>query len=166
MQRLYIFALSAVGMMCLVAAFFAPTSDLAKPAIAAVAKPVAEPESEALLLLRDGSGQFHLTAKVNGNEAEFLVDTGADVVALTEEEAQQLGLGLSPRDFAPMMQTASGVANGAAVRLNELEVAGVLLHDVDAVVVQGLTSNLLGQSVLRQLGGIELKGDKMVINPR
>ena len=165
MQRLYIFALSAVGMMCLVAAFFAPTSDLAKPAIAAVAKPVAEPESEALLL-RDGSGQFHLTAKVNGNEVEFLVDTGADVVALTEEEAQQLGLGLSPRDFAPMMQTASGVANGAAVRLNELEVAGVLLHDVDAVVVQGLTSNLLGQSVLRQLGGIELKGDKMVINPR
>lgn len=166
MNRLYIFALSAVGVMSLLAAFFAPASDQATPAIAAVAKPVTEPESEALLLLRDGSGQFHLTAKLNGNEVEFLVDTGADVVALTEEEAQQLGLGLSPSDFAPMMQTASGVANGAAVRLNELEVAGVLLHDVDAVVVQGLTTNLLGQSVLRQLGGIELKGDKMVIHPR
>ena len=166
MNRLYIFALSAVGVMSLLAAFFAPASDEATPAIAAVAKTVADPESEALLLLRDGSGQFHLTAGVNGDEVEFLVDTGADMLALTEEDAQNLGLGLSPSDFEPMMQTASGVANGAAVRLDEVEVAGVLLHDVDAVVVQGLTTNLLGQSVLRQLGGIELKGDKMVIHPR
>ena len=41
--------------------------------------------------------------------------------------------------------------------------AGKTMHEVDAVVVKGLTVNLLGQSVLRQLGGIELTGDKMVI---
>lgn len=165
MHRLYIIALSAVGAMCLLAAFFMPGSGTAKPDIAASGKKAADPESDALLLLRDGSGQFHLTAGVNGSEVQFLVDTGADMVALTEEEAQGLGIVLSPSDFEPMMQTASGIANGATVKLDELEVAGVPLHDVDAVVVQGLTTNLLGQSVLRQLGGIELKGDKMVIHP-
>lgn len=165
MHRLYIIALSAVGAMCLLAAFFVPGSGTAKPEVAAAGKKAADPQSDALLLLRDGSGQFHLTAGVNGGEVEFLVDTGADMVALTEEEAQGLGIGLSPSDFEPMMQTASGVANGAKVKLDEFEVAGVLLHDVDAVVVQGLTTNLLGQSVLRQLGGIELKGDKMLIHP-
>lgn len=165
MHRLYIIALSAVGAMCLLAAFFVPGSGTAKPEVAAAGKKAADPQGDALLLLRDGSGQFHLTAGVNGGEVEFLVDTGADMVALTEEEAQGLGIGLSPSDFEPMMQTASGVANGAKVKLDEFEVAGVLLHDVDAVVVQGLTTNLLGQSVLRQLGGIELKGDKMLIHP-
>ena len=165
MQRLYIFALSAIGAMCLMAAFFAPGSGEAKPEIAVAAKKVVDADNDALLLQRDGSGQFRLTAGVNGSEVEFLVDTGADMVALTEEEAQALGIVLSPEDFEPMMQTASGVANGATVKLDMLEVAGVPLHDVDAVVVQGLTTNLLGQSVLRQLGGIELKGDKMVIHP-
>ena len=165
MHRLYIIALSAVGAMCLLAAFFVPGSGTAKPEVAAAGKKAADPQSDALLLLRDGSGQFHLTAGVNGGEVEFLVDTGADMVALTEEEAQKLGLGLSPGDFVPMMQTASGVGNGATVRLNELDVGGMVLRDVDAVVVQGLTTNLLGQAVLRQLGGVELKGDKMVIHP-
>ncbi len=167
MQRLYFFALSAIGAMCLLAAFFAPGSGTAtsKIPVAATTPKTAEPDSDALLLLRDGSGQFHMTARVNGDEIEFLVDTGADMVALTEDEAQKLGLGLSPDDFVPMMQTASGVGNGATVRLNEIDVGGMVLRDVDAVVVQGLTTNLLGQSVLRQLGGIELKGDKMVIHP-
>ena len=166
MHRLYIMALSAIGAMALLAAFFAPGSGEAKLEAAAATKLAADPDGEALQLRRDSSGQFHLNAAVNGSDVEFLVDTGADVVALTEEEAQGLGLGLSPSDFEPMMQTASGVANGARVRLDEIEVAGMALHDVDAVVVQGLGTNLLGQSVLRQLGGVELKGDKMIIRPR
>lgn len=61
------------------------------------------------------------------------------------------------------MQTASGVGYGAPVTLDEVEVAGQRLQGVDAVVVRGLATNLLGQSVLRQLGSVELKGDKMVI---
>ena len=167
MHRLYLIALSAIGAMAMLAAFFAPGGGTAKskPPVAVAATQTAEADSDTVLLLRDGSGQFHLTAGVNGNEVEFLVDTGADMVALTEEEGQKLGLGLSPGDFVPMMQTASGVGNGAVVKLNEIDVGGVVLHDVDAVVVQGLTTNLLGQAVLRQLGGVELKGDKMVIHP-
>ena len=64
------------------------------------------------------------------------------------------------------MQTASGVGYGAPVTLDEIEVAGMTLRNVDAVVVQGLSVNLLGQSVLRKLGGVELKGDSMVIRSR
>ncbi|NCU10949.1 MAG: TIGR02281 family clan AA aspartic protease, partial [Sphingomonadaceae bacterium] len=36
----------------------------------------------------------------------------------------------------------------------------------DAVVVKDLGTNLLGQSLLRQLGSVELKGDKMLIRVR
>ena len=120
-------------------------------------------ETNALLLRRDRSGQFHLDASVNNNTVNFLVDTGADILALTEDEAANLNLNLSPDDFQPVMQTASGVGYGAPVTLDEVEVAGTTLRNVDAVVVRGLSVNLLGQSVLRKLGGVELKGDTMVI---
>ena len=169
MYRLYIMALAAVGMMCLVAVFVAPRPSAAPVTLAsASAKPQRPSASatEALLLQRDSSGQFHLEASVNGAPVEFLVDTGADVVALTEQEALNLGLNVSEGDFQPVMKTASGVGYGAQIKLDELEVAGERLREVDAVVVKGLAVNLLGQSALRKLGSVQLKGDSMIIHGR
>ena len=167
MYRLYIMALTAVGIMGLIAVLAVP-----RPGAAPVALASAKPErqsagaSEALLLQRDASGQFHLEASVNGTPVEFLVDTGADVVALTEQEALNLGLNVSEGDFQPVMKTASGVGYGAQIKLDEMEVAGERLREVDAVVVKGLAVNLLGQSALRKLGSVQLKGDSMIIHGR
>ena len=157
-------ALAAVGAMCLVAVFMVPRPRAAPVAIAS-AKPERKTGAEALMLRRDSSGQFRLEASVNGVPVEFLVDTGADIVALTEEEAANLNLSVFEGDFQPAMQTASGVGYGAKVRLDEMEVAGERLRDVEAVVVKGLTVNLLGQSALRKLGSVQLKGDRMIIRP-
>ncbi|MDE2301725.1 MAG: TIGR02281 family clan AA aspartic protease [Sphingomonadales bacterium] len=117
------------------------------------------------VLARDATGHFHVAATVNGGSADFLVDTGADLVALSRDEAQRLGLFVQPEDFHPMLRTASGIAGGARVKIDHLAVAGSELHDVDAVVVDGLAVNLLGQSALRRLGRVEEHGDSMVITP-
>lgn len=114
-------------------------------------------------LQRDGSGQFHLTVRVNGEDTPFLIDTGADIVALTIEDAQRLGVQVDPGDFQPMMRTASGTGRGALVQLRSLEVAGHEFSNVTAVVMEGLEVNLLGQSVLRRFGSLEMSGDRMVI---
>ncbi len=118
-----------------------------------------------MVLRRDSSGQFSLVAQVNGEDVTFLVDTGADVVALTVEDAQQLGLDVDPESFEAVGQTASGIGYGTPVRLERIEVGGEQFNDVEAVVMDGLTTNLLGQSVLRRLGRVELQGDRMVIHP-
>ena len=167
MNRVPIIALSAVGIMSIAAAFLAPMPSEAPKAPVAKAKPAGAEEDRVLTLNRDGSGQFTLRATVNGSsEVEFLVDTGADMLALTVDEAEALGIMPSEEDFQPTMQTASGVGYGAPVTLDEVEIAGQRLHDVEAVVVKDLGTNLLGQSVLRELGSVELKGDKMVIKPK
>lgn len=114
-------------------------------------------------LQRDGSGQFHLTARVNGDDTEFLVDTGADIVALTVEDARRLGISVDPASFQPLMRTASGTGRGALVELRSFEVAGHEFSNVTAVVMEDLPVNLLGQSVLRRFGSVELSGDRMVI---
>ncbi|QGN55392.1 TIGR02281 family clan AA aspartic protease [Novosphingobium sp. Gsoil 351] len=118
---------------------------------------------DAMVLQRDGSGQFHVDAQVEGQDTQFLVDTGADIVALTVDEAGRLGHPVDPAEFVPLMQTASGTGNGAIVRLDRLEVAGTEFHDVDAVVLEGLSVNLLGQTVLAKLGQVSLEGDRMTI---
>jgi aspartyl protease family protein len=166
MNRVTYIALAAVGIMSLIAAMFAPRGAEAPAEQSASAKPVAGEASKALTLSRDGSGQFTLRVEVNGSEVEFLVDTGADVVALTEAEAEALGVLPDESEFEPSMQTASGVGYGAPITIEEIEIAGQKLHDVEAVVVKDLGTNLLGQSALRRLGSVELKGDKMVIKPR
>lgn len=164
MNRVSIIALFAVGLMSLIAAVFAPGISSTKPAKAAVTK--APNEARALTLTRNEFGQFSLNVAVNGSDVEFLVDTGADMVALTEADAETLGLLPDEEEFQPSMRTASGVGYGAQITIDEIEIGGKKLHDIEAVVVRDLGTNLLGQTVLRQLRSVELKGDKMVIRAR
>lgn len=169
MNRVFVIALSATGIMSLTAAALVPMLGAAPggaPAAPVASAAAEDDDDKALTLSRDGSGQFTLGGTINGSEIAFLIDTGADLVALTEADAEALGILPSPDEFQPTMKTASGVGYGAPVTLDEVVVAGQTLHDVDAVVVKDLGTNLLGQSALRQLGSVELKGDKMVIKAR
>lgn len=171
MQQKLIFV-AAIGGFVWIA--FSPHDDApAKPRVAGPAIAMVGPGvppgtrsggfDDAMVLQRDGSGQFHLTAQVDGQDTQFLVDTGADIVALTVGEAQRLGYPVDPASFVPLMQTASGTGNGAIVHLARMEVAGVEFHDIDAVVMDGLPGNLLGQTILAKLGQVSLEGDRMVI---
>jgi len=115
------------------------------------------------VIARDGHGRFQLTGTINGRSHEFLVDTGADLVAIPVEEAAGLGIVVSSDQFRPILRTASGTANGAVVRIASLTVGGHELRDVEGVVVEGLDSVLLGQSALHRLGKVEIENDHMVI---
>jgi len=112
---------------------------------------------------RDASGQFHVDAEVEGTPVRFLVDTGADLVALAPDDAQRLGLMPDAGSFRPILRTASGTGYGAPVRIDRLVVADHELENVDAVVVRGLSVSLLGQSALRRLGPVSLDGDRLLI---
>lgn len=171
MHKLYLLLLGAVGSMSLIAAAISSgTAEPAQPVLAAAPAagksqtPEGWHDSNVLTLKRDSSGQFHVNAMVNGESVRFLVDTGADLVAITPEEAETLGLVFG--EMQPIVQTAAGVGYAAPVTIDEIEVAGTVLHNVDAVVAQDLPVNLLGQSVLRKLGAVELKGDRMTLRAR
>ena len=120
-------------------------------------------EGSALVLKRDSDGHFTLNAQINGQTTNFLIDTGADAVALSVDEAQRLGLPVDPANFVPMMQTASGTGFGTIVEVDELSIAGKDFHNIEVVVLDGLETNLLGQPVLRRLGKVSLHGDRMTI---
>jgi len=170
MKGVVALALFLVAALLMVGQFLAPEKPLAAgPAAAPSARLTgssAHFAGDDLVLDRDRSGQFHMDAAVNGNQTKFLVDTGADTVALTVSDAEAAGIPVNPDAFVPMVQTASGQGYGTVVMLDRLEIGDTELRNVGAVVIKDLGVSLLGQSVLARMGRVELKGDRMVIEQR
>ncbi|PKB19140.1 clan AA aspartic protease (TIGR02281 family) [Novosphingobium kunmingense] len=130
-----------------------------------IAKAKRQGGGDELVLQRDDTGQFYLTATIGHEDVTFLVDTGADLVALTEETAERLGVLPAEDRFLPLMKTASGTGYGAPIMLDSVEIGGATYRQVEAVVMKGLATDLMGQSVLGRVGALEMTGDSMVIRP-
>jgi aspartyl protease family protein len=101
------------------------------------------------IVLTAGSGGHFLTGgRINGQQVQFMVDTGATDVALSEDEARRIGLNFRQGVLA-RMGTANGVVTVWRLKLASVRVGEVELHDIDATVVPaGMPYVLLGNSFL------------------
>ena len=114
---------------------------------------------------RAADGHYYLTLTINGTSVPFMVDTGASVIALTERDADRLGIRPSRNAFTAAVQTANGVVRAAPVTLNSVDIGGLVVRDVRALVVsgRGLNENLLGLSYLTRLKRFEYSNNKLVL---
>ncbi len=132
------------------------------PAVAS-ASPAAGPRSVAIG--RDHRGHFQANGRVDGRQVSFMVDTGASVIALTERDADRLGIRPSRNSFTAAVSTANGVVRAAPVMLNSVDIGGLVVRDVRALVVPGgaLNENLLGLSYLTRLKRFEYSNNKLLL---
>ena len=115
----------------------------------------------------DRLGHFQVEGSVDGRRLDFMVDTGASLVALRERDANKLGIFPSPRDYTARTSTANGVIAVAPVRLSSLEINGIRIYDVGAVVIpdKALNVNLLGMSFLSRVRRFEMANGPLVMEP-
>jgi aspartyl protease family protein len=113
----------------------------------------------------DARGHFRLEGSVDGRRLDFLVDTGATLVALRERDANKLGIFPAARDYTGRSSTANGIVKVAPVRLPSLEVNGIRIYDVQAVVLPdgALGENLLGMSFLSRVRRFEMANGRLVM---
>jgi aspartyl protease family protein len=114
----------------------------------------------ALTELKAGhNGHFIVTAEINGRSVKVLVDTGASAVALSYEDAQDVGLRPGSLEFDVPVSTANGVTKAASVMLDKVEIDGVKVSDVNGLVLpQGaMRGTLLGMSFLSKLGSFKVE---------
>ncbi len=117
-------------------------------------------------IARSADGHYWAEADIDGRAVRVLVDTGASVVALTRQDAQRLGLHLSPSDFTQTVETASGPVKAAPVELDHVAVSGARVNKVRALVVeQGLPHSLLGMSYLGRLSAFEARPSGLTLRP-
>jgi aspartyl protease family protein len=144
-----------------------PASATAAPKTAAPA-PVEAPAPTSyrtLSIPRDARGHFATEARIDGQRIAFMVDTGASVVALNETSAARFGLRPIPSQYTVTVTTANGTLKGAPARISMIEIGGLIVRDVDAMVLpdEALSENLLGLSFLSRLKRFEYADGKMVL---
>ena len=93
-------------------------------------------------------GHFTTGGSINGQATQFLVDTGATSISISQIEAERMGLRY--RDGSRLMtQTANGVVPAYQVQLANVRVGEVEVRNVEAIVIPGQMSHvLLGNSYL------------------
>src|SRR6187399_1539101 len=100
MRAILVFAGLALGTAGLVGNWLDRSSVATTPAaakkpdskVAAVAPPPSNNGARVVTIGRDHRGHFKANGRVDGRSVSFMVDTGASVIALTEREADRLGI--------------------------------------------------------------------------
>jgi aspartyl protease family protein len=113
----------------------------------------------------DRRGHFLTDARIDGQRIDFMVDTGASVVALNEKSAARFGLRPSRSEYNATVTTANGTIKAARARLAMVDIGGLVVRDVDAMVLpdEALSENLLGLSFLSKLRRFEYANGRLVL---
>lgn len=98
-------------------------------------------------------GHFEINATVNGHTTPMIFDTGASAVVLTIADAEAAGIDTEGLSFTIPVSTANGTGRAARVRLDRMEVGGIVRERVVAFVTEdgALDMSLLGMTFLETL---------------
>lgn len=118
-----------------------------------------------IVLTADGRGHFMPAGQINGREVQFLVDTGASMVILSESDAKRINLKYEHGQKV-RVSTANGGAVGYQVQLNSVKVGGAKVYNVAGIVLpQSMPFVLLGNSFLTRFQ-MQRNNDQMTLDRR
>jgi aspartyl protease family protein len=118
-----------------------------------------EIEKVQVVISSDRRGQYQVRGAINNQFTNFLVDTGASVVALSSELATSMNIDYTAGKQGAV-ETAQGRVGSRLVTLDELVVGSIKVYNIPAAVIEGdfPTLPLLGMSFLREVSMQESEG--------
>ena len=140
-----------------------PRFDMAIPEIGLPEQVVEGAETR---IRRAPDGHYWLRAEINGHPANFLVDTGATLTAVSTETAAAAGLAPREGGLPVRMQTANGSVAADLTTIDELRFGNVAARGLDAIIAPGLgPTNVIGMNLLSRLSSVRLEGETMILVP-
>tara|TARA_R110002051_G_scaffold61624_2_gene112873 strand:+ start:5800 stop:6378 length:579 start_codon:yes stop_codon:yes gene_type:complete len=117
-----------------------------------------------IVLPRERDGHYYLTLDVNGVPVDFVVDTGATQVVLTQQDAARIGIDVGALAYLGSANTANGTVRTAAVRLDTVALGTIRDTRVRAVVNDGqMDGSLLGMTYLSRFDSITIKNNQLIL---
>ncbi len=113
---------------------------------------------------RSPDGHYYLTLDVNGASVDFVVDTGATGVVLSQQDAERMGLEMDALVYMGRAMTANGEVRTAPIRLDSMALGPIVDHNVPAWVNEGdLDQSLLGMAYLQRWDRIEITQGELIL---
>lgn len=113
---------------------------------------------------RSFDGHYHLTLRMNGTPVDFIVDTGATDVVLSQTDAARIGIDPAELAYTGRAQTANGLVNTARARVDEVALGPIVDRNLPVSVNGGeMDGSLLGMSYLQRFERLEISGGMLVL---
>ncbi|MBU7572584.1 MAG: TIGR02281 family clan AA aspartic protease [Hydrogenophaga sp.] len=121
--------------------------------------------AQRIVLTADAQGHFMPTGQINGRTVQFMVDTGATTVILSESDAKRIQLDYS-KGRKVGVATANGRVVGHQVQLESVRVGDAQVYNIAAIVLpQPMTYVLLGNSFLTRFQ-MQRHNDQLTLEKR
>ncbi|MFK0163206.1 TIGR02281 family clan AA aspartic protease [Rhizobium sp. NPDC090279] len=116
-----------------------------------------------VILHKRSNGHFEARVMINGQPIDMLIDTGASTIALSQEDAERVGIIPENLTYSQTVLTANGRARAAPVELGSVAIGPIKRRDVEASVAEAgkLDQSLLGMSFLETLGSMQMQTDEL-----
>jgi len=116
-----------------------------------------------VILHKRSNGHFEARVMINGQPIDMLIDTGASTIALSQEDAERVGIIPENLTYSMTVLTANGRARAAPVELGSVAIGPIERRDVEASVAEAgkLDQSLLGMSFLETLGSMQMQTDEL-----
>lgn len=128
--------------------------------------------SQTVIKMEESNGVYKIPCKVNGARMKFIFDTGASAVSMSKQIADYLFDNDYITEDDIINTGKSTIADGTIVdhlqiNLKDIEISGLHLHNVTAVILESQNAPLLlGQSAIQKLGRIEINGNILTIQDK
>ncbi|MEN8168893.1 MAG: retropepsin-like aspartic protease [Pseudomonadota bacterium] len=113
----------------------------------------AAPKVKTVQVWPDSNGMYSVNGTINGGSVGFLVDTGANTIALNANDAKRLNIDYKGKGEKVLGETASGRSWVYLLNLNTVTVGQIKLYNVEAIVFDGPHPSraLLGLTFLNRI---------------
>lgn len=143
---------------------FDPRLDIAVPQIGLPEQTVAGGETRVPLA---GDGHYWVRASLNGVAANFLIDTGATLSAVSPSIAEKAGLTPRRGGIPVQINTANGSVTAKIASADRIAFGNIDAKGIDVVIAPGLgETNIIGMNLLSRLDGWRVEKGTMVLTPK
>jgi len=122
--------------------------------------------SKRVLIPAQRGGHHYIMGKINGGQIEFVVDTGASIIAINQSDAKRLGINYL-RGQRGQANTANGQIEIRRVVFDRVNIGGIVQYDIAAAIFpdSALSVALLGNSYL-SLINLEIADGVMILESK
>lgn len=111
-------------------------------------------------------GHYWVRATINGQRANFLIDTGATVSAVSPAIAEAAGLEPRRGGIPVQIKTANGAVAAQIASAERIAFGNIAAEGIDVIIAPGLgETNIIGMNLLSRLDGWRVEKGTLILTP-